>query len=118
MRIDVWRGDSAELLRADRGRSSAELAEGVVRGRAFAAQRMAHGESGGALRDLRAACALDDEAEGLFLALAQSRDLSARAVTKVLRLTRTIADIDEAEHARGAHVAEAFGLRFGGGFSW
>ncbi len=37
--------------------------------------------------------------------------LSARAYGKVLRVARTIADLDAAESIRSQHVAEAIGLR-------
>ncbi len=33
-------------------------------------------------------------------------------------LARTIADIEEQKQVSDAHVAEAFGLRFGGGLKW
>ena len=38
--------------------------------------------------------------------------LSARAIERVRRLARTIADMEASEHVRGPHVAEALQYRF------
>lgn len=70
------------------------------------------------VRYLRDACCFSAETEEFFLALAESKELSARALAKTLLLARTIADIEEQKQVSNAHVAEAFGLRFGGGLKW
>lgn len=121
IRIDVWRSDSRELLSQAAGKSSAELREGVERARAFARRRRGReGEhkKGRSMRQLKDACCFSAETEEFFLSLAESRELSARALSKTLLLARTIADIDEQEQVQNAQVAEAFGLRFGGGLKW
>lgn len=73
------------------------------------------GDSGKqSLLSLKEACAFDGDTEQFFLSLAEKQLMSARSVAKTLLLARTIADLDEDEQVRTAHVAEAFGLRFGG----
>ena len=46
------------------------------------------------------------------------KQFSARTTTDPDIMSRTIADIEEQEQVQSAHVAEAFGLRFGGGLKW
>ena len=122
IRIDVWRSDSRELLGREAGKGSSELREGVERARAFRKKRACFGgnsdKSGKSMRYLRDACCFSAETEEFFLALAESKELSARALAKTLLLARTIADIEEQKQVSDAHVAEAFGLRFGGGLKW
>jgi magnesium chelatase family protein len=50
---------------------------------------------------------LDDETRGLIESAVMSLGLSARAFNKVLRVARTIADLEHSQNVRYAHVAEA-----------
>ncbi len=119
IRIDVWRSDSRELLELNEGKSSAELREGVQRARAFAAKRKPLGTTGRkSMRALKEACGFSPSTEEFFLSMADAKELSARALAKTLLLARTIADLDEEQQVQTSHVAEAFGLRFGGGVKW
>lgn len=120
IRIDVWRSDSRELMGQNAGKSSAELKEGVQRARRFSRKRRLEQGAGQAksMRQLKDACCFSPETEEFFLSLAESKELSARALAKTLMLARTIADIEEQKQVQEAHVAEAFGLRFGGGLKW
>ena len=47
----------------------------------------------------------------LLRAAVHSLGLSARAYTRILRLARTIADLDDSDSLRGEHLAEAISLR-------
>lgn len=119
IRIDVWREDSADLLERKQGKSSAELRNGVECARAFFEYRMRTTPmKGKGIPALKEACNFVSDAETLFLQLTQKEDMSARSVSKMLMLARTIADIDESPQVKDGHVAEAYGLRFGGGLSW
>lgn len=119
IRIDVWRGDSRELMELKEGSSSAQLREGVQRARAFRAKRgPAASRKRKGMRALKESCGFDAKTEEFFLSLAEGRQLSARAISKTLLISRTVADLEESEHVEARHVAEAFGLRFGGGFNW
>jgi magnesium chelatase family protein len=61
-------------------------------------------------RTLTATAALDREARALLLSAAERLRLSARSYHRVLRVARTIADLDDAPEVAAPHVAEA--LRF------
>ncbi len=53
----------------------------------------------------------DDEGRALLLRVADRFGLSARGYHRVLRVARTIADLDGSESVRQPHVAEAVGYR-------
>ncbi len=61
--------------------------------------------------DVRAACALDAEALALLADAATTRGLSARSHDRVLRVARTIADLDARAAVNTAHLAEALAYR-------
>jgi magnesium chelatase family protein len=62
-------------------------------------------------RDVRRYCALDAEAASLFRTAAARGHLSARALDRVSRVARTIADLDGSPAIEARHVAEAIGYR-------
>jgi magnesium chelatase family protein len=57
-------------------------------------------------------CALDEEGEGLLEAALQRFCLSARGRDRVLRVSRTIADLCNSPVIGSDHVAEALQYRF------
>ena len=60
---------------------------------------------------LAATCALDDEGWSLLEAAADRFNLSARAHQRILRVSRTIADLAARKKIAPPHVAEALSLR-------
>jgi len=87
------RGDPSEVVRAR-----------VAQARACAAERGA--QTRAALQR-----ALDADALGLLLQSIDRLALSLRAYTKVLRVSRTVADLDGSDAVRKRHVAEAVQYR-------
>jgi magnesium chelatase family protein len=59
------------------------------------------------LQDIQRACQLDPASAGLLKSGLERLGLSARAYHRVLRVSRTIADLAESEAIQTAHVAEA-----------
>jgi magnesium chelatase family protein len=57
--------------------------------------------------DIRALCELDAPSAALLQSAVESFGLSARAYHRVLRVARTIADLDDADAIRRGHLAEA-----------
>jgi magnesium chelatase family protein len=62
-------------------------------------------------RALRDACALPAGGKQLLAAALRRRGLSARAIHRVLRVARTIADLEGARDVRLPHLAEAVRYR-------
>ena len=56
-------------------------------------------------------CQLDDSARGLLQTATQRLNLSARAFHRVLKVSRTIADLDSSDGITVAHLAEALQYR-------
>lgn len=64
--------------------------------------------SGRALQD---ACRLDPESERMLAGAMERLGLSARALHRILRLARTLADLEAVETVSYAHLVEALGYR-------
>jgi magnesium chelatase family protein len=62
-------------------------------------------------RELREHCRIDGRSERLLRDVVRKLGLSARAYDRVLRLARTIADLDGADRIGFLHVGEAVQCR-------
>lgn len=104
-----------ELSSARPGASSAEARELVVAAR----QRQKARFDGSATRynaemshrQVRRFCGMDDDARGLLHAAMNDLGLSARAHDKILRVSRTIADLAGSGTIQAAHLSEAVQYR-------
>ncbi|TDB39931.1 MAG: ATP-binding protein [Actinobacteria bacterium] len=108
--VRVDRIDPDLLLGAEQGESSSVVRERVLATREFACRRggLSSGLSGAALLD---ACRLTGATSRLFTETARRHHFSGRAVTRVLRVARTLADMDAEKRVSAAHLAEAVGYR-------
>lgn len=103
--------------RDEKAESSAVIRERVTRARAFAQKRMeGSGRAVFCNAQLDAAgiqtfCTPDAEASALLKAAYDRMGLSARGYDRILRVARTIADLDGSEPIRASHIAEAIQLR-------
>jgi magnesium chelatase family protein len=62
-------------------------------------------------RSLRRTCRIDDAGEVLLGRAVTRLGLSARAVTRVLRVARTVADLEGTADISNGHVAQALQFR-------
>ena len=63
--------------------------------------------------DVEKYCALDKKEKEMLQKLALTMDLSARAYHKILKVARTIADLEGSEKIRSVHLSEAVCYRAG-----
>ncbi len=99
-------------------RPAAEVAEGsaAVRGRVEVArkcqlQRSGCSNSALSSREAETVCGLDDAGRALLHRAMEKLRLSARAYHRILKVARTVADLDGQEKIQVAHVSEAIGYR-------
>ena len=117
--IESLRGHAAD------GESSATLRERTTRAREIQRRRLArghgamYGESSASNSLIpesafREFCPMDNDAEELLFDAQKRLRISARGRAHVIRVARTIADLDDAERIVVQHVAEAIQYRIRG----
>ena len=102
--------------RESNAESSAVIRRRVVAAREFAAKRM-QGEphifcnAGLDAAGIRKYCTVDDAALAMLRSAYDRMGLSARGYDRIMRVARTIADLEQSEIIRSVHIAEAIQLR-------
>ena len=104
--------------KTEAGEPSAKIRERVNKARRFAVERLRrNGDRTDVLNSnmpvdlLHKYCVPNEEASKLMRDAFESLGLSARGHDRVLRVARTIADLDESEEIRPEHIAEAIMYR-------
>jgi magnesium chelatase family protein len=104
-----------ELSGTTPGTSSADMRRQVLAAREIQKARFADSRTrynaGMPHRQTRQCCRLNQECQNLLKAAMSELGLSARAHDKVLRVARTIADLDSSEHIEAVHLNEAVNYR-------
>ena len=104
-----------ELSSTQAGTSSAEMCAQVTAARGAQQERFAGSKTrtNGQMtsRQIRRHCTLDEAGQSLLRAAMSELGLSARAHDKVLRVARTIADLDGSERILTQHLSEAINYR-------
>ena len=116
IQIEVPPVKAKELPLMEPGESSAEVRKRILKARAIQAERYrdmpgVHTNADVKSRDLARACHLSDRERDELVKLIERLNLSARAYDKVLRVARTIADLDGAEAVRNEHLMNALRYR-------
>jgi magnesium chelatase family protein len=114
MHIEVPAVAYQDLSAVALGTSSAVMREAVVSARVIQRSRFdgtARNNAHMTPRQLRAHCKLDADCANLLRAAMAELGLSARAHDKVLRVARTIADLEASEPLRPTHLSEAINYR-------
>ena len=113
-----------QLSQMQPGEPSSAIRERVIRARSIQTERFSHLPHGGGREGARIHCnaqmtermlhqfAEPDAASMDMLRMAMERlKLSARAYSRILKVARTIADLDNSERVQSQHIAEAIGYR-------
>lgn len=97
------------------GESSAEVRGRVIKAREIQLSRFngdgVYSNSAMSPKQIRTHCALDADCEALLEKAMLRQGLSARAHDRILKVSRTIADLDGSENVRPNHISEAINYR-------
>jgi len=97
------------------GTNSQTMREQVLKARDMQQRRFSQGRTrvNGRMtpQQIRKYCTLESDAENLLKAAMEQMGLSARAHDKILRVSRTIADLDGNDRITAAHLSEAINYR-------
>ena len=98
------------------GEGSLAIRERVTAARALQTERFeafsnVHYNAQMNTQQIRKYCTLDDRSLSLLKNAMQRLNLSARAYDRILKVARTIADLDHAEGLKASHIAEAIQYR-------
>lgn len=105
----------SELVSTSKGQTSAEIRENVARARNVQCERFKDSKvltnSRMSSKQIKKYCMLDSNAETLLHQAMIELGLSARGYNKILKVARTIADLDSSENIRIEHISEAIQYR-------
>lgn len=116
LQVSVSRLKPSEMTQMGVGEASETVRSRVLQGRKIASQRFQdepqlHCNAQMQSRHLRQWCQLDDTSRQLLEAAIQRLGLSARAIDRILKVSRTIADLAQSEQLQPTHIAEAIQYR-------
>jgi magnesium chelatase family protein len=105
-----------DLSMVERGESSEKIRERVIKGRKIQQERFkgspkVHCNAAMRAKDLQKYCRLEDEAQNHLKMAINDLNFSARAYDRILKVARTIADLEESETIKTPHVSEAVQYR-------
>ncbi len=99
-----------------RGESSVDIRKRVTKARERQTQRFqdsdnVHYNAQMSVRQIREYCSLEESSLQLLKTALEKLTLSARAYDRILKVSRTIADLDDSESIMGVHISEAIQYR-------
>jgi len=113
--IDVPSVPFKELTGDGEGRSSSEIREDIIAARDTQEDRFnrtkIHTNAMMNTRQIRKFCKIDDKSKFLLETAMEKFGFSARALSRILKVSRTIADIERSKSIQAVHIAEAIQYR-------
>ena len=116
LHIEVNKVSYEELSGKAKGESSKEIRERVVEARTIQSTRFlgvkgVYCNAQMNTRQVRKVCKLDESGSEILKKAITSLGLSARAYDRILKVARTVADLDNSESIQSHHIAEAIQYR-------
>jgi len=115
LKINVERVKFIELSDKTLEESSEEIKKRVDKARKIQQERFAgtkvHTNSKMTSKMINEYCKLDEESENLMRVAFEKYKISARGYTRILKVARTIADLDESKDIKINHITEALAYR-------
>ena len=116
LHIEVQKVSYEELSSKSKGESSAAIRQRVVQARDVQSQRFmgidgVYCNAQMNTKMSRKICTLDDSSSQMLKKAITSLGLSARAYDRILKVSRTIADLERSESIQSNHIAEAIQYR-------
>jgi magnesium chelatase family protein len=116
LHVDVPRVDYDKLMSTERAESSEAIRKRVERARERQRKRFSnksglYANSDMGVSDIQEHCAMKADAQQLLQVSTKRLQLSARAYHRIIKLSRTIADLDNKDDIELSHVAEAVQYR-------
>lgn len=116
LHVEVTPVSFDELAHDIPAEGSKDIRERVVRARLLQEARFAehagtHCNAQMGSKELRKYCVIDESGNAILKRAMDSLGLSARAYDRIIKVARTIADLEESEHIQTAHLAEAIHFR-------
>ena len=112
LHIDVPAVPFDALTHAPSGETSAQIRARVLRAQKWRHKRgQKHTNAQLTSKELKTHCDMTPEAWSLLKSAMRELTLSARSYTKILKISRTIADLAESQRIQPEHIAEAIQYR-------
>ena len=113
--VDVPAGPYKDLMTRCQAETSAAIRNRVLTARAIQSKRFqqssVYSNSQMSSRLVKKHCGIDQDSNALLESAVDKLGLSARAFNRILKISRTIADLDQSPDIRMDHVAEAIQYR-------
>jgi len=109
--VDVPAVKYKEMAGEATGEPSEKIRGRVEYARVIQRERFSHANARMSPKEIKKHCRLDDECQELLKMAMTELNLSARAYDRILKVSRTIADLDRSETIQTQHIQEAIQYR-------
>ena len=116
LHVEVTPVSFSELSSKEKGESSLQIRDRVINSRNIQKKRYSssskvYSNAQMSKKQLSEFCKLDEESSAMLKIAMEKLDLSARAYDRILKVSRTIADLDGVKNILSEHIAEAIQYR-------